>query len=311
MNITELNSFVVQQINSGVVIIDAEYNIDLINHFVVLHGGVKKEQAKGQNLFNLFPELPERWLKRKLQSVFTLNTPAFSSWEQRQYIFKMPHSRPITTTNDFMAQNCTILPIVEKGEVKQACIIIEDATDVCYYQQQLSVAMNKLEKSNQTDGLTQVANRRYWEERCIIEFDTAQRHDRPLSLMLFDLDKFKNINDTFGHRGGDQVLVELAAKIKDLLRSADLIGRYGGEEFGIICPNTGGKGAAELSERIRKEVQMHKIMFEGQAIFVTLSIGVIEISDQYKSYEEMLSRADMALYQSKREGRNRVTLYKA
>ncbi|AWB67220.1 GGDEF domain-containing protein [Saccharobesus litoralis] len=312
MNITDLKSFVFEHINSGVIVVDPEYKVILINNFFKIHASLSRREACGTNLFDLFNELPVNWLKRKLQSVFLLNTPAFSSWEQRQYLFKMSHTRPITTENEFMAQDVTMLPIVnDQGQVCKVCIIIEDVTDVCYYQQQLSNAMAKLEKSNQTDGLTQVANRRFWEERCVVEFDTARRHQQPLSMILFDLDKFKTINDTYGHRGGDLVLVEVAQKVKSLLRSADVLGRYGGEEFGIICPHTDGEGAYDLAERIRKEIQMHKIVFEKQTIFASISIGVIEIQDHYKSYEDMIGRADMALYQSKREGRNRVTLYKA
>ncbi|NTS75474.1 GGDEF domain-containing protein [Catenovulum sp. SM1970] len=312
MDLPQINQFLVKEINVGIIVIDAEAKVKFINQFVLSNTDLATDYQE-QSLFNLFPELPEKWLKRKIESVFTLNTPAFTSWEQREYLFKMRHTRPITTENDYMAQNCTLLPMSNNADNQPELLgfIIEDATDVCFYQKQLSQTVEKLEISNRTDSLTKVANRRYWEERLAIEFERAKRHNQPLSLIMFDLDKFKNINDTFGHVAGDTVLIEVAQNVAQNLRQSDLLGRYGGEEFAIILPETDAEGALVLAERIRLGLAMHQIKVDEGTVIATLSLGVICICDDYSQYEEMITRADMALYQSKRDGRNRTTLYQA
>lgn len=311
MNAQALQSFLISQIDTGILVVDEHCNIVFVNRFIETHSGKSADSIVNVDLFDAFPELPKNWLKRKLQGVFMLNTPAFSSWEQRQFLFQMPHTRPITTDSEYMAQNCTVMPMQnEQGHVDHACILIEDATDVCYYQKKLSETLEKLEESNRTDGLTKIANRRFWEERFAHEFESAKRYGHQLSLIMFDLDKFKNINDTFGHQVGDTVLIETAKLANNLLRQTDLLGRYGGEEFGILLSNTGMEGAGEVAERIRCKTQTNQIKVDKESIFASISMGVVEMAPNHKTYEDMITRADMALYQSKREGRNRVTVYR-
>lgn len=305
-----LPGFVTNHINVGVIIIDDKRNIRFWNRFMETRSHKDAEQVMGKNLFEIFPELPERWLDRKIQGVFAMDTPAFSNWEQRHHLFDLPHTRPFTTSSRYMAQNVSIIPIEnEELNVDLVCITIEDATDVYYFQTQYQATMEQLELANRTDGLTKVFNRRYWEEQFTMEFNRAMRYGTDLSLVMFDLDKFKNINDTYGHQGGDLVLVEVCAFIMDLLRDTDLIGRYGGEEFGIIFPNTDSDGALQVCERIRQGFQLHKMVFDNQTIWATMSMGLVSLDPEHKSIEDMINRADLALYQSKRDGRNQVTVY--
>ena len=306
-----LTSPILSQLNSGVVVIDDEYNIQFINNFIERHANVQLNQIVGQSLFSVFADLPEAWLKRKLLSVLDLKTPAFSSWEQRQYIFKLPHLRPVTSGSQYMAQNCTMLPLQteETGE-PLICILIEDATDAFVYQQHLSRTLLELEKANRQDGLTKVLNRRYWEEQLKQEIQRAHRYKHPLSLILFDLDKFKDLNDKYGHLGGDFVLIELAALIGTLLRDSDLLGRYGGEEFGIILPDTPLSGAQDVAERICKAVAEYPMLFNQQTIRTSLSMGVAELApDTHALHDDLIRCADMALYNAKRTGRNRVCIF--
>ena len=308
-----LSSPVLAQLNSGVIVVDDEYNIHYLNTFIERHGNLQLAEVAGKSLFSVFADLPEAWLKRKLMSVLDLKTPAFSSWEQRQYIFKLPHLRPITSSSQYMAQNCTMLPL-DTGVHEQPliCILIEDATDAFVYQQHLSRTLIELEKANRQDGLTKVQNRRYWEEQLKQEIHRAQRYQHSLSLILFDLDKFKDLNDKYGHLGGDFVLVELASFIGSLLRDSDLLGRYGGEEFGIILPDTGLDGAEEVAERICRAVADYPMLFNQQTIRATLSIGVAEFEPkQHFLHDDLIRCADMALYNAKRSGRNRVCCYQA
>lgn len=302
---------ILTRLNSGVIVIDDEYRIVFLNHFIERHASIALAEVTQQSLFEVFPDLPEAWLKRKLMSVLDLQSPAFSSWEQRQYIFKLPHLRPITSTSQYMAQNCTMLPLLgEATKQNFICILVEDATDAFVYQQHLSKTLIELEKANRQDGLTKVLNRRYWEEQLKQEIHRAQRYQHPLSLILFDLDKFKDLNDKYGHLGGDFVLIELSSLIGSLLRDSDLLGRYGGEEFGIVLPDTNGQGAMDVAERIRKAIADHPMLFNQQTIRVTLSIGVAELDPtNHLLHDDLIREADMALYDAKRTGRNRVCQY--
>lgn len=299
---------ILARLNSGVIVIDDEYRIVFLNHFIERHASVALAEVAQQSLFEVFPDLPEAWLKRKLMSVLDLQSPAFSSWEQRQYIFKLPHLRPITSSSQYMAQNCTMLPLLDESTQQNfICILVEDATDAFVYQQHLSKTLIELEKANRQDGLTKVLNRRYWEEQLKQEIHRAQRYQHPLSLILFDLDKFKDLNDKYGHLGGDFVLIELSSLIGSLLRDSDLLGRYGGEEFGIVLPDTNGQGAMDVAERIRKAIADHPMLFNQQTIRVTLSIGVAELDPHHHLlHDDLIREADMALYNAKRNGRNRV-----
>lgn len=301
-----LCSDIANRLNTGILILDKDFNILMWNRFLEVHANKSDKQVTGKSIFSVFPELPRKWFQRKLSSVVQLNTQSFCGWEQRHHLFELSHSRPITTDSDFMAQNCTFLPIVENGEVARICILIEDVTDVCHYQTQLNKALQEIALSSRIDGLTQVFNRKYWEECLAIEFSRACRYKHELALVMLDLDEFKMLNDTYGHQGGDKVLVESACAINELLRMGDMFGRYGGEEFAVILPNTDITGAEEVAERIRQTIANNKIEFQGQCLSVTVSIGVAVIEENDSRYEDLISHADIALYRAKNSGRNQV-----
>tara|TARA_R110000737_G_scaffold72961_1_gene101449 strand:+ start:571 stop:1515 length:945 start_codon:yes stop_codon:yes gene_type:complete len=298
------------RLNTGILILDNNLNIIMWNRFLEVHANKKNQEVIGQSIFAVFPELPKKWFERKISSVIQLKTQSFCSWEQRHHLFELSHSRPITTDSNFMAQNCTFLPLEVEGDVERICILIEDVTDVCHYQTQLNKVLQELALSNRIDGLTQAFNRKHWEECLASEFSRACRHSYNLSLVMLDLDKFKVLNDTFGHQGGDKALIDTAKVINDLLRIGDVFGRYGGEEFAVILPNTDLKGAEEVAERIRKTVAENIIDYQGQSVSATVSIGVAVINQQDLRYEDLISRADVALYEAKANGRNRVCVAK-
>lgn len=298
------------RLNTGILIVDRHYNIIMWNRFLEVHANKSDNKVIGKSIFTVFPELPKKWFERKLSSVVQLKTQSFCGWEQRHHLFELSHSRPITTDSHFMAQNCTFLPVEVEGEVEHICILIEDVTDVCHYQSQLNKALQELALSNRIDGLTQAFNRKHWEECLAKEFSRARRYKHDLALLMLDLDHFKLLNDTFGHQGGDLVLIETAKKIDKLLRMGDLFGRYGGEEFAVILPNTDLEGAEEVAERIRQSIAKNTIDYNQKTISVTASIGVAIIDSNDTRYEDLISNADLALYQAKAAGRNRICLAK-
>ncbi|MDP1821911.1 MAG: diguanylate cyclase [Archangium sp.] len=161
-----------------------------------------------------------------------------------------------------------------------------------------------------TDGLTQIANHRAFQDRLREEFRRAQRYDDPLALILVDLDHFKNVNDNFGHQVGDEVLFSMAACVKAAVRETDFVARYGGEEFAVLLPKTHLAGALTVAERIAAE--MHKIKAGPAGLRVTASFGVSGFPGRSVNTSEQLVRtADEALYRAKREGRNKISLFQA
>jgi diguanylate cyclase (GGDEF)-like protein len=160
-----------------------------------------------------------------------------------------------------------------------------------------------------TDGLTGLYNRRYFEERLDEEIHRSRRYDRPMSILMIDIDFFKQFNDTCGHLKGDDVLRQLSHILQDHSRETDITARYGGEEFVMILPETSLESSRMLGERIRQAVD--KAVFEGEeqipATKITVSVGVSCLTDDEGGYDA-LERADRALYKSKQAGKNLVTV---
>ncbi|MEZ4220368.1 MAG: GGDEF domain-containing protein [Polyangiaceae bacterium] len=156
------------------------------------------------------------------------------------------------------------------------------------------------------DGLTQIHNKRYLFETLEGEVSRARRHDRPLSVIIFDIDFFKRINDQFGHLAGDYVLRELARVVEARIRRDECFARYGGEEFVVVLPETSLDGAVSLAENLRARVAEHTFVFQGESIPTTISMGCALLVDADKTATDLIQRADEKLYEAKRGGRNRV-----
>ena len=161
-----------------------------------------------------------------------------------------------------------------------------------------------------TDALCGVKNRRSFYESCgpIISYNRRER--KPLAVLMLDIDKFKYINDTYGHGVGDEVLKSMAQKTSKILRKSDVFARLGGEEFSALLPNTTELGALKVAENIRQEIEhMEYVSSKNETIKFTISIGVATLNSHDINIESVLHRADIALYSAKRNGRNQVVLY--
>jgi diguanylate cyclase (GGDEF)-like protein len=165
----------------------------------------------------------------------------------------------------------------------------------------------QMSESALRDGLTKAFNKRYFSERLESEYLYAVRHDSPLSLLFFDIDHFKKINDVYGHPAGDAVLIEMAKLAQGTLRNEDIFARYGGEEFAIISRGTESAEAAGLAERLRAAVESHTFTYDSKTIPVTISVGVARAPRAgVASPAELVAVADETMYEAKRAGRNRV-----
>jgi len=161
------------------------------------------------------------------------------------------------------------------------------------------------------DGLTEIFNKRKFEEELQREFARAVRHQRPLSLIVFDLDEFKVINDNYGHLCGDFILKQVASLARDLVRPEQMLARVGGDEFVILAPETGAEGAETLAAKIRERVEGYEHRYGDVKIPVSCSFGVAELHKSMAKPDDLYQAADEALLQSKRSGRNRVAVHTA
>ncbi len=189
------------------------------------------------------------------------------------------------------------------------CSIVVDISEIKEMQNRLVEAHAELALKNRalramsrTDPLTSVANRLRLDEVFVKEIDRAMRHGRPFAIIILDLDHFKDVNDTHGHQVGDEVLKTAARLVDDLIRETDVLGRWGGEEFLVVSPETDLARALDLAERIRRGIEDYSFEVAGR---VTASLGVAAFQTG-DTTESLLSRADTALYQAKHLGRNRV-----
>ncbi|MFD2230707.1 sensor domain-containing diguanylate cyclase [Alkalimarinus sediminis] len=299
-----------QTIDVGLVVLDKDFKVQVWNNFMENHSGINPITVKDQVLFDIFEDIPKEWFRQKAESVFLLKNRAFITWELRPYLFKFKNYRPITGTEEFMYQNISISPLASAdGNVNHICVIIYDVTDIASNRKALENANKELESLSRTDRLTLLNNRGYWEECLQSEYSRLQRYDTTSSLVMFDIDHFKKVNDTYGHQAGDEVIRVVSKLLRESLRKTDIAGRYGGEEFGIILGHTSADNAFTFCERLRKAVEDTTVVHDNVEIKFTISLGICEASKKLADYKDWLERTDQALYQCKESGRNKTIIY--
>jgi diguanylate cyclase (GGDEF)-like protein len=203
---------------------------------------------------------------------------------------------------------------VDKKELVDGDKILVGSTTILkftYHDNLDEIFQKQMYESALRDGLTKAFNKKYFTDRLESEFTFSTRHVTPLTLVLFDIDHFKKVNDTYGHQAGDYVLSELSMLMTNSLRAEDVFARYGGEEFGVICRGSDLAQGQIVAERLRRAVEGQTFSYDGKVIPVTISLGVAGLPDPtIKDTTELIGAADAALYRSKHGGRNRVTVHK-
>jgi diguanylate cyclase (GGDEF)-like protein len=296
-------------IEVGIVVLDKEFNVQVWNQFMENHSSIVPGMIQDKNIFEFFPEIDKEWFTRKAAPAFSLKSPVFIIWEQRPYLFHFDCNRPITSQANHMYQNITIFPLASlTGKVEQVCLVIYDVTDEAVSRLGMQSLNHQLEEIGRVDGLTGLYNRRYWEEQFVMEFKRDQRSESPSALIMLDIDHFKKVNDTYGHPAGDEVIKALAGIIKKATRETDIAGRYGGEEFAIILPDTPVANVEFVSERIRRMVEKCTVVYDEIEISFTISIGIAGFKQTHKDSTQWLDSADKALYKAKESGRNQVVV---
>lgn len=193
--------------------------------------------------------------------------------------------------------------------IRELQVLHDSAVALARSHQELTAMRAQLDRLAHTDELTGLANRRMFQERAAQLLEMGKRYGEPCSIIVFDLDHFKSVNDRFGHEGGDLVLRTLGAFILDIARSADLVARVGGEEFALVLPHTTLAVAQMAAMRMCEGIaNLHVTMANGQVLRFTASFGVAEYQHGDNDLATLMNRADQALYRAKAEGRNRVEL---
>jgi len=279
------HSLIVQNINSGILVLDVLGRLVEINPFARDLIGLEKETLLGQSLEEVLKKLPKIQYSPHMNERHEEEISLEVSGKTRFFIVQVSPIR--NEQKNLIGHVIMLIDITERKEAEM-----------------------ELAHMARTDMLTGVANRRQFFELAEKQYALAQRYDSKLAVMMLDVDRFKSINDNYGHLVGDRVLQNVAQECQSHVRNTDIFARYGGEEFICLLPEQDEKGAIEFAERIRQMIEQAEVKLEMRAVRTTISIGLAVFQKEAKlTLEQFIARADEALYQSKTNGRNRVTVW--
>lgn len=291
---------ILEMLNLGVVVLDSDCIVRHWNRWMVLHSEIPSETIVGRSVFEFFPNLKTPRFIRSCKAVLAFGNFSFFSQKLHRYLFPFKPVSSFGVTIEYMQQSCTMGPLRdEDNSINHIFLTVQDVTEVVAYQQ-------KLLEMNMQDSLTGTYNRRFLEVYLKREFERHKRYSTPFSLIMIDIDYFKRVNDEYGHQCGDFILKCIASEIAAAVRKVDFIARYGGEEFCCLLPETNLPRALYVAERIRKNIAQRSFCYEGKMIQITVSLGISELREDVQSAEVLMGSADEALYEAKRQGRNRV-----
>lgn len=262
------------------------------------------------SIFNLFPG--ETTVGRNPDCTIPLD---FSGISRKHFSIEVLDD--VATVSDLGSANGTYLnntKLAEPTVLKRADMIKVGAIAMKYLPKgdPERLTYDKLLEDANTDGMTKAYNKTYFNKALEMEVKKCRVTGKPLTLIVFDLDHFKKLNDNYGHDAGDYVLKEKSRLIRENgIRQGDIFARYGGEEFCILLPNTNLKQGFEIAERLRVLVAKHEFIYDGKRLPVTASIGIADYRQGVETGTDLFKRADSAVYKSKEGGRNQVNFYKA
>lgn len=275
--------------NDCILVWDRQYNYLYANQAAIDHVGTTRDKVVGKNIrdgLRHVPDFMHLWMER-IDQVFETKKP-----------LRVEDAVPVGDNTVY--SESVLSPIFgNDGSMFAVGVVYRDVTERKFME-------DELKRLAATDPLTGADNRRSFLEKASYELLRSQRYKHPFALLMLDVDHFKSVNDTHGHKWGDQVLKTIVAKSVKTLRDTDLFGRIGGEEFAIILPETDTQAAIEVSERLRQTLSQIKISTDRGAIQITVSIGLAIIESRDDTLDTIMGRADAALYEAKQAGRNKL-----
>lgn len=283
---------VVQSAYDGIISIDEQQHIMLINKAAGEIFGVKPGDVIGTPLTDL---MPARYRERHVDYVhhFKKSTIKSRPMQERSSI------TGLRADGSEVPLEVTISKIYVDGKLEMTAVIRDIS--------EKSILLEELLKLSRVDGLTKLYNRAYFTTLFGNEIERNKRYKNGISIIMFDLDHFKLINDTYGHGGGDYVLMEVSNLIINSLRRVDTVARWGGEEFIVLLPETDKEIAVEIAEKLRLALLQYHFEYQGNPINVTASFGVASCTIDCETIDKMIKYADDKLYEAKGAGRNRVS----
>lgn len=280
-------------LGDGVILLDASLNARFVNQKARKLLSMSSEDMNSGISFAQIVTIASR----DAYDIPAENMEAFVAGRMAQVLAGDPTPRDIKTRDGrHLRAHCTRLPA--GGRMVTYC----DVTD-------LFRSAEQLERLATTDALTGVANRRQFLTSAEAEWSRFQRYQRPLSLIMIDIDHFKSVNDRFGHATGDEVIRWIATACAEGQRASDIVGRLGGEEFAILLPETSPDDAVMVAERIRKTIAARMLTFHKVNFRVTASFGVASATLSMSGVSALMHASDLALYNAKNQGRDRVVLF--
>jgi predicted signal transduction protein with EAL and GGDEF domain len=330
----DIASTIIDAVSVGVIVLDKSEVVRVWNEFMEVHSGVTAQDAIGRNVFEIFPELPYAWMRRKLQSVFRLGNYTFSNWTERPFLFPLSPARVITTELTKMYQDCMFIPIRNaEGEIDSVCVTVIDASDTALSHRKLEHEANALKQVKDEishlanhDPLTELPNRRFLNRYLGRLLHAARQNQKPFAILSIDLDGFKKVNDTLGHPVGDEVLTIISKRLLEAVRATDFIvrrddapeevsehtiARVGGDEFTIVLPSLRHADDASIVARRIIEQCSQPIQVRGKTVYLGASVGIAIFPTDGEDVVALVKNADTALYDSKSRGKGNHQFYSA
>lgn len=304
---------VIDRLEIGIIVLDEAHQVLHWNRWMTGRSNQTPEQAIGQKLESIFPEISSNRLKLAINHAIKDGLPSLLSPALHSTLLALYQTEDDRRQNKRMQQMIHVLPLRDQAS-KSACLIqITDMTASISRERLLRQQAENLRRTNSEDPLTRIANRRKFDEVLVYEFRKAQTLKTPLAIAIADIDLFNDYNALYGRDGGDRVLAEVANIFRDAIRPViDLVGRYGGEEFAFILPGMSEEEACRFAENIRLRVVAQSIVNESSKIaqHLTVSVGVTMMTpDADADTHTLISSADVALYQAKHDGRNQTICF--
>ena len=308
-----LLSSVIKAVRTGIIVFDQDQRIVLWNRWIEFHSRLKEESVLGKTFAEVFPDMVNSRTHIALREALANSLASLIS----QTLHKAPFPLYINAANPdkgvLMQQAVHVMPLDVAGQPRHCLVQISDVSTAVARERKLREMAQELQSQTFVDGLTGIANRRRFDLHLEDEFRRAKRNASPLSLIMIDVDCFKNYNDNYGHQQGDECLTRIANALSSVLhRSRDLLARYGGEEFSVVLPETTAEGAERVAESMRTVVEALALehAYSHAAPHVTVSLGVSTLVPEHSSQtSHLIHTADRALYQAKHAGRNRVVVF--